>query len=154
MRKKIIRREDGKAYLVRYTLFNFGFIGCKVHHILLSDEDCMHDHPWRFISIIIKGGYYETLFRIREKEFLSDFVFSDMMKISQFIQNNGNTLISWRGPGSILFRNAKDVHRITLPKDKTSWSLVFTFKKTRDWGFITKNGWIYWKSYIAKGGCQ
>lgn len=65
VKKKIIYRGgthgDGKAYLVRYSLrwFSCKWWAVKVHNILLSDDACLHDHPWHFLSIILWGGYLE-----------------------------------------------------------------------------------------------
>src|SRR5208282_805597 len=34
---------------------------CRLHHILRSDEDRhLHDHPWPYVTIILKGGYWEV----------------------------------------------------------------------------------------------
>lgn len=58
-KKKVIHRGDNKPYLVRYNLFECELFSIKIHHILLSDDDCQHDHPWSFISVILWGGYTE-----------------------------------------------------------------------------------------------
>lgn len=61
--KKHLFRADGALYLVRYTLLWLPFLKIRLHHILLSDTECPHDHPWDFVSIILKGGYREQLER-------------------------------------------------------------------------------------------
>lgn len=114
-----ISNGKGETYLRRWNLINTKNFTIKLHHFLLSDEDCMHDHPWDFVSIILKGYYYETT-PTRCKVFKA---------------------------GSILFRRASHIHRILI--DKSAWSLVFTFKYKRHWGFHTPTGWIPWRKYLA-----
>ena len=74
----------------------------------------MHDHPWSFVSIIIKNGYWEYR--------------PGMKKI-------------WRGPGSINYRKAETLHRVTLLEEgynaKPSWSIVFIGPFRRKWQFLT-----------------
>jgi len=116
-----IRNQEGAIYLIRYTLFTCSLFSVKVHRILISDDDCLHDHPWSFISIIIKGGYVEHTFK-------------------------GKKLY---GAGSILWRKAPAPHRLEVFQPATT--LVITFKRVRDWGFYTPSGWKLWSSYVRSG---
>lgn len=117
-----IARHDGVIYLRRWYLF---FNCFKLHHFLEDDNECQHDHPWAFISIILRGKY-------REHTPLGSKVYS---------------------AGSILFRRAMFIHRITIEK-KPCWSFVISFRIVRKWGFWTKRGWVHWKRYNATGGCD
>lgn len=90
-----------------------------VHDFLRSDSDrCVHDHPWWFVSVILRGGYWEV---------------------------DKDRVYRWHGPGSILVRRATWAHRIEL---KNPWdpvtSLVITGPKVRQWGFHTMIGWKPW----------
>jgi hypothetical protein len=123
-KKKIITRDDGDAYLVRYSLFSCRWFALKVHNILLSDPSCPHDHPWAFITFILRGGYVEHTL-------------------------SGS---KYRGIGSVLYRPANYVHRLEV--DKPVWSFVITFKKTRSWGFYTKSGWVHWRFYESTNRCD
>lgn len=131
MRKKIIHRFDGTPYLIRYYVFKCRKFQVVLHHILLSDYSCLHDHPWKFISIILWRGYWErtpigspTDIGLVEKK--------------------------WYGIGSVLRRPARWVHALQLPEGKTAWSLVIMFKRERRWGFWTKKGWQYYMKYDPK----
>lgn len=137
----IHRTSDGQPYLMRYTLFRVmhhrtkqELFGIKVHRILQSDDLCMHDHPWGFWSFILKGGYHEHT--------PADFAGPE-----------------WYGPGSWIRRRARHIHRLELPKDKDgrdipAWSLVFTFRVIRPWGFWTRTqGFIPWPSYNGPDHC-
>jgi hypothetical protein len=57
------------------------------------------------------------------------------------------TVRTWHGPLSILWRPAPSVHRLELLEGKTAWSLVFTGPKRREWGFHTVCGFIPWFRY-------
>jgi hypothetical protein len=149
----VIRREDGVPYLIRRTLVSFGtWFSIKYHQILVSDEACMHDHPWAFLTIILKGGYYEWTpkSQIDSGEYID----------SQFSITGEYENCNWHKPGSIMYRPAKWQHRLELQKDSNkglqiipAHTLVFTFKVNRDWGFITKHGWIFWKNYNKDRHC-
>ena len=136
LKKTVITRDDGKPYMIRRTLLTIGeLFSVKLHKIILSDDECLHDHPWAFITVILKGGYYE----------ISD--------------NNGIQKNIWYKPGSILFRSATWVHRLQLKVDEKGNSLpcrtlFFNFKRIREWGFITKSvGWVHWKKYSGQEYC-
>jgi len=160
----IIKRDDGQPYLKRWTLFNFfGLFKIRLHHILLSDYDCVHDHPWWFITWIIKGGYWEY------------------EPVEQFEKRCGiasahywmiiNQVPTYRGRWSLLYRPSTFKHRIALqeifdgkrglignimdgPKLKTAWTLVIMGRSKRLWGFWTKMGFIPWFNYQSTQKCD
>ena len=131
-RKKIILDRAGKKeYLIRYylflknrTWFPFNF---TLHKICQSDEPALHDHPWPFISIILKGGYWEWTEKGKK----------------------------WKGPGRITFSGSNRYHRLQLGQDKwhntiPCWSLFFMGPKRRDWGFKNEDGvWISNDEYLT-----
>jgi hypothetical protein len=144
MKKKVIKRSNDEAYLIRYTLFNCRWFGIKVHHIIKSDDACLHDHPWKFISLILKGGYHEVLI-------MDPSIVAPDEQIASYVPYMPQT---WYGPGSLLVRRAEMAHRLILPKGKTCWTLVITFHKTKIWGFFTKFGWVPWFKYSTQEKCD
>jgi len=59
----ILDRVTKEPYMHRYYLFLkdrkwFPF-NVVLHKIVKSDEPIFHDHPWPFITVVIKGGYWE-----------------------------------------------------------------------------------------------
>ena len=63
-RKRIIMdRVDHEPYLERYYIFlkerNWFPFNIFIHKFLKSDPDDVHDHPWNYASLILKGGYWE-----------------------------------------------------------------------------------------------
>lgn len=110
---------DGGIFFRRYTLLKTKRCAIYLHEFFRGDLDrCLHDHPWSFVSVVLKGGYWEVM------------------------QDGWH----WRPPGSILFRPAETRHRIVLssaaPK---TWSLVVVGRVQRAWGFYTLNGWQKWR---------
>jgi hypothetical protein len=123
-KRTVIYREDNEPYLIRYTIFTCRWFSVKVHNILLSDYDCLHDHPWTFITCILKGGYIE----------------------------NTETTSKYYGPATILYRPANFKHSLNLLRP--AWTLVITFRKVREWGFWTRTGWVHWRNYTSDNSCD
>lgn len=142
-KRKEILRDDNSVYLIRWNLFECKYFSIKIHKILLSDHDCMHDHPWSFVSIILWGGYVEH----REiGEILPHHVNHNPCEI-QF-----ESVSKIMHPFSILYRKATDIHRLEI--HQPAITLVITFKKIREWGFWTKLGWIEWFKYNSNQKCD
>ena len=93
--------DKAEPFMIRYYLFFrkrpkwFPF-NILLHKILKSDLGDLHDHYWPYITIILKGGYWET--------------------------NENGTF--WRGPGYIGFRKASDRHSLKIPDGKPAWTLL------------------------------
>lgn len=152
-RKKIITRDDNEPYLVRWNLFECRFFSIKIHRILKSDDNCLHDHPWAFLSIILKGGYVED--RVVKWHFTQHNEVVDektAVFYDESIDEWGERKKKLYGAGSILFRRAKSVHRLEVYQPTTT--LVITFRKIREWGFFGKRGWIPWYKYSNKNHCE
>lgn len=170
-----ILNSDKSLYLRRYFLFGGNKGGSSVNkeqkpiaaetkdgfkillHIFHSSDEgeCLHDHPWDFVSIILAGAYKE----ITEH---------------QFGVNGDNTpkiikVCHSKYPGMILARKAEHRHRVELYNKiirkeidvfgavpgfdytvvkKKCWSLVFRGPRKRAWGFWNKGkftNWMRWK---------
>ena len=146
-RKRVIKdRDSNEPYLVRYYLFlkdrkNFPF-NITLHKVLKSDEDVLHDHPWSYATLILKGGYWENL---------------------PIYAREGHVCGShkvWRGPGHFRYRKSDDLHFLELEKDANGneiacWSLFYMGKKAKSWGFLpwvknTGYRWIDSETYLTK----
>ena len=94
--------DKAEPFMVRYYLlfrkrpkwFPFNIL---IHKLLKSDLGELHDHYWSYITIILKGGYWEAT----EKGTF------------------------WRGPGYIGFRKSSDRHSLKIPDAKPTWTLLF-----------------------------
>lgn len=147
-KKKIITRGNDKEYLIRYSLpwLTCKWFAVKVHNILLSDDACLHDHPWSFISVILRGSYLEHQTKKVWKPIFGRGLWKEV-KIARYF-----------GAGHILWRPKNTIHRLQLlekdGKPQTAWTLVITFRKVKEWGFFTPKGFINWREYNDDGGCE
>ena len=120
-RVKEIRSKAGELHFVRWQIFKIPFtnIHLYLHMINLADKDKdQHDHPWNFISLILKGGYFEE------------------------IHND----LHLRLPFTASYKKADTPHRVIDLLGKT-YTLVLTWGKRRVWGYHTKNGWVDFETY-------
>lgn len=113
-------------YLLRWFLIPRNpWFNIYLHKFLRDDDDrALHDHPWSFLSIMIRGDYIE----FRETGF------------------------SIRCAPSIAFRRATDRHRVKLFKDgdksEPCWTIVITGPKKREWGFWCPKGFVPWTKFV------
>jgi len=149
-------RGDGESdYLTRFSLVRCRLFQVALHTFHRSDADHLHDHPWPFVSIVLRGGYWEITPTSRR----------------------------FYKPGSILFRPANWLHRVSLPcrrcrrcdgygfapkytsvvcadckgrgsVEVEARTLIFMGPVCRPWGFIVDGKWIHWKVYFDKFGCK
>ena len=132
----IMDRQSDEPYLERYyvflkdrTWFPFNIF---VHKFLKSDPDHLHDHPWPYFTLILKGGYYEWV----------PYYDKDNKKMTE--------ICKWRGPGHFLICKANSYHRIDLNPAVTAWTLFIPGPQKREWGFLVRNKWIHNNDYLAK----
>ena len=134
-RKRIIMdRVDNEPYLERYYVFLkdrtwFPF-NVFLHKFLKSDPDDVHDHPWPYATLILKGGYYEWLPQFNSKN-----------------EKIGETCV-WRGPGSFRVCGANSYHRIELDPSVDCWTMFMPGPQKREWGFLVNNKWIRHDDYL------
>ena len=124
-RRVITERNSTEPYLIRFYVFlkdrkNFPF-NITLHKVLKSDEPTLHDHPWNYSTLILKGGYYENT---PEGRF-------------------------WRGPGHFRMCQSNNTHRIELDPNVQAWTLFMPGPQRKDWGFIKDGKWIQHEKYLA-----
>ena len=122
-------RRTGADYMHRYYLFlkdrkTFPF-NVMLHKIVRSDDPFMHDHPWPFVTVVLKGGYWEHSF-----------------------DKNGNEVKNWKGPGSVIKRSAKEYHWLELDNEQPAITLFFVGSQQRDWGFLDNDEWIHHEDFL------
>jgi hypothetical protein len=136
-RKRIVMdRVENEPYLERYYLFlrdreRFPF-NIFLHKFLKSDPDDVHDHPWPYATVILKGGYWEWIP-----------VFDTVGRKIGEVQH-------WRKPGHFRTCSASSFHRIELDPNVTCWTLFMPGPKQRDWGFMVRNKWVQWEQYLKQ----
>ena len=128
--------QPSDPLMIRYILFRLPAFGIYIHNMRRSDYDrALHDHPWSFVSLVLKGGYFEHHDQTIDRSETSE----------------------WRRPGSVLVRPAEWRHRFELnrewwtPESKgpeiPSWTLVIVGRRSKPWGFFLENGWCWWRKH-------
>ncbi len=122
-------RETGKVndYLKRFYVFKCRLFSIFIHQFWSSDPDHVHDHPWNNLTLILKGGYWE-------------------------FQADGTN--EWRTRGWFTYRRAELFHRLAIGEHTAgeAWTLFCHFRRRRDWGFFTPDGWMGTEEYGEKYG--
>ena len=141
-RKRIIMdRECSEPYLERYYVFLkdrkwFPF-NVFIHKFLKSDPDDVHDHPWPYATLILKGGYYEWV-----------------PTFNPYTNEKVGETRYWRGPGHFRICKPTSYHRIELDPNVTAWTLFMPGPQVREWGFligVDKNQrWVHNEQYLTE----
>jgi hypothetical protein len=120
--------------LVRYRLLDTPLGSVNLHHFLRGDEDRdLHDHPFSFATLILRGGYVEQTPAAADAPY-------------------GAYRYTTRRPGELLLRPARWAHRVDL-RGQDAWTLIAMTKKKREWGFFTIAGWTPFRAYHSIAGC-
>lgn len=109
----------------------------RIHHIHTPDNDRhMHNHPWSFISLVLRGGYEEHRPLIEDPE-------------RPLFALNGREYhtLNVRKPGSVALRFTTDRHLIAKVDVGGAITLVGTAGKAQAWGFFTETGYVPWRVY-------
>ena len=94
-RRRILGLND-QSYLDRWPLALTPWGRVYLHRFHAPDPACLHDHPWRFWSLVLWGGYWETT----------------------------KTGTTYRGIGSLAYRPATWTHRVArLHPRRTTWDV-------------------------------
>jgi hypothetical protein len=107
--KEIGWQDIGEVFY-RYQIVKSRWFNVYLHQLDAPEWHPVgcHDHPWSFVTILLKGGYLEH----HEENYIR------------------------RYPGEILYRPASWTHDVITPFGR-SWSLVITGPKKNNWGFKT-----------------
>ena len=110
-------------YLRRWYLVECPWFTLLVQCIGGPDESGdLHDHPWSFLSILLRGSYGERT-------------------------NAGSRHVE-----RFNFKWAEDFHTIEwLWMGRPVWSFLFCGPRRRVWGFATEDGWVPFNKYLKRG---
>lgn len=112
------------TYLYRWHIWNTRRLKVYLHHFVGDDWALdLHDHPKRFISIGLKGWYFEDR-----------------------PSGSGTIRRKYQAPWFRSFP-AQHIHRITVPS-KSCWTLVIVLKTVREWGFWHDRKFVPWREYV------
>lgn len=114
MRRREISDHRGGVYLRRWTLLETPWFAFYLHKMLGPDADrWLHDHPFRFLSVVLRGGYDEEVHAEGNEE-----------RVRWFSVKGSSTF-----------------HRIVRLHRRPTWTLVLRGRRHKEWGFLTPNGW-------------
>jgi hypothetical protein len=119
MRRRLIGSGDD-VYLDRVYVIQTPWFGIMFHRIFRPDNQRdLHDHPWTFFSLVLRGSYVEDTV-------------------------DGPKRRRWWN-----WKRAEDRHSIREVSRRPVWTLVFTGPKRRTWGFWVEGGtrWVRWTDY-------
>lgn len=131
------------VYLERWTIggWFFNLFGWAVYlHHFLGDDWAIdpHDHPRRFISIGLRGWYWEDVFLKKEgpAPFTLGYHFDTQKHTAPWIRSFP----------------ADHLHRIRASEaGGRTWTLCIVLGKSRGWGFVRDGVWMPFKKYVFGG---
>ncbi len=126
--KMLIPCRDGVPYLFRRRLIQTPWFGVYLHDIFEPDADRdPHNHPWTFISIVLRGSYTEALHPI------------------PWVVPTLSREQTWRR-WSVHRMTRASAHRITYAEPGLK-TLIVTGRRRANWGFFTDLGFVKWQDY-------
>jgi hypothetical protein len=151
------RNDDNPRFVAHPTSSLYNWItdrlAIRVHHILRSDrEAALHDHPFAYVTVILRGGYWEVMECRRPR--CDAFVLAEVAlpwmeaRHGDSWQVEGGRVAVFRGPGAILWRPTTLRHKLVLPRGKAAWTLFIAGPRRQSWGFYTPGGKVSGKAYV------
>lgn len=134
-----LTRGDGKVYLDRWG-FRCPLFGLFLHRMEAPDPGLdLHDHPWWFASIVLRGGYTEHRNLSRDAPLWSE--------IAEEAADRGKKPFArgWRvarPARSVKTMRLDECHRIVSLDRTPTWTLVITGPIRRRWGFYLPTGFV------------
>lgn len=140
--------RGGQPYMLRWFLFrskNDRLPRLYLHKFLRPDDDrAPHDHPWWFVSILLKGSYVEHRWA------------------------DGVESVHRRRAPSIAYRPLSTQHRVDLMarvqivkrndvvvhqsfEFLPVWTIILTGPDVRKWGFWCKETFVPWREFDGCG---
>lgn len=108
----------GPPILTRWRVIQTPMFGIYLHRLGTSDQRTLHDHPWNFISFVLRGRYDELV-------------------------DYHNTPESTRHIRWVNVKRAVGTHYISQLFRTPTWTLMFVGRRQREWGFTYPDGtWI------------
>lgn len=118
--------EADGDYMTRWRLIQTPWFGIFLHRFEMPDpRQTLHDHPWAFFSIVLRGGY---------DEFRRDtHIYDPCLEDSRTYCYPHSVKRFSRMPLNSLHFIAK-LHR------NPTWTLVFVGPRKRIWGYLDRDG--------------
>lgn len=102
-----------ELYLTRWRLIQTPWFGVYLHRMLGPDSrPTLHDHPWSFLSIVLRGAYIER-------------------RLDPDTRRIHLRKVRW-----VNRMRTHDAHAIKRLLRVPTWTLVFVGKRRRAWGYL------------------
>lgn len=129
--------DDSDGELHRWRLIETPLGGVMVHRHQGPDPGrVLHDHPWPFVSIVLRGGYVEEVAEARLAPLLADIADTHPAPGRYY------GLREWRRARTVHVMPLTHAHRIVALLRKPTWTLVLHGRRRRAWGFYPASGFI------------
>lgn len=117
-----VPQYDGDGtYLTRWRVVSTPWGGIYLHRMSGPDPRAtLHDHPWRFLSIVLRGGYVERRLN------------PITMKVDEHhVVRHFNRM------------RLCDAHAIVDLLARETWTLLFVGRRVRTWGYWEGSAWVH-----------
>ena len=116
------RPELDEDYLTRWRLINTPLFGIYLHKIETPDpRPTLHDHPWAFTAIVLRGGYTE-------------------MRRYSHVMGTDKRYAGRNMVRRINMMPLDSLHWIERLHRTPTWTLVFVGRRKRVWGYLDRDG--------------
>lgn len=165
---------DTDTYLIRYYVIQSRWFNFFIHQFLRSDRDDMHDHPWDFVTYLVRGGYREQ----RWQDGLVTETRRSNYPLTEFAGMSGEMERHLKRRNRFVFRKATDQHKVLVyqtlteaQKADAALTICITGPTRRVWGFwktekvtvpcpdkrnacavahfIKMRVWVDWRDYLG-----
>ncbi|GBQ69758.1 hypothetical protein AA103196_2302 [Ameyamaea chiangmaiensis NBRC 103196] len=137
-------------YLLRWYLIPRNrWFNVYLHKFLRSDEDrALHDHPWWWVSLILRGRYLEhtpsdTFLR---RAWRPRWGRATALHRVELFRARVCTTVRTPDQNGICrtrhsFSDARSMEAV--------WTIFITGPRVREWGFACPNGWRHWRDFCG-----
>ena len=120
-----------RSYLTRYRIVQTPWFAVYVHRFDGPDpRPTLHDHPWNFVSLVLRGGYVEAT------GYLSS------QAVTGFDGKVRTALNGYRflRIGHLNRKRARNTHTIVRLLRVPTWTLMLVGRRQRVWGYVEPDG--------------
>lgn len=150
MRRMVLRRSDGDVYMRRLRIVQTPWFAVYLHRFDAPDPGVdLHDHPWWFGSLVLRGGYIEQRFDARDACAQAEAAERiDRVWRLAVPAARGESVV--RGRWSWRSMPLTECHTIRELLRVPTWTLVVCGPRRRSWGFYEPSGWVPSQSYASE----
>jgi len=124
-------------YVVRWRI-ETPWWSVRLHHWLAPDDArSRHDHPWSFVTFVLRGGYTDA----------GECPLTCLNRLAPRCVVHDEHL---RAP-AVRYRDASHKHTV-FPDEGGAWTIIVTGPKVRQWGFWVKDKFVKANKYFLSHG--